>query len=77
MQFKVVPFTAQITRNDTSTTVADQMQTIIDSANANGWTYLRMDSVQTSVAGTSGCFGIGAEPGFTTTYNVLIFSKPE
>ena len=77
MEFKVVPFTAQITRNDTSATVAIQMQLIIDKNKDEGWTYLRMDSVQTSVAGTSGCFGIGAEPGFTTTYNVLVFSRPE
>jgi hypothetical protein len=76
MEFKVVPFTAQITRNDTSITVANQMQKMIDSQLAQGWIYIRMDSVKTSVAGTSGCFGIGAEAGFTTTFNVLIFSRP-
>ena len=75
MEFKVVPFTAQITRNDTSTTVAEQMQSIIDANGRNGWDYLRMDSVQTSIAATNGCFGLGAQPGFTTTYNVLVFKK--
>lgn len=77
MIFKVVPFTAQITRNDTATTVANQMQSIIDSYVSQGWTYQRMDSVQTSVAGTAGCFGFGAQPGFITTYNVLVFTKIE
>jgi len=75
MEFKVVPFTAQITRNDTTTTVAKQMQTIIDSNVSEGWEYLRMDSVQTSIAADSGCFGIGAKPGFVTTFNVLVFRK--
>ena len=75
MEFRVVPFTAHISRNDTSTTVANQMQTIIDGNVSQGWEYVRMDSVQTSVAATTGCFGLGAQPGFTTTYNVLVFRK--
>lgn len=75
MEFKVVPFTAQITRNDTSTTVANQMQTIIDDYVNQGWEYLRMDSVQTTIAADQGCFGIGAQPAFVTIYNVLVFKK--
>lgn len=75
MEFKIVPFTAQITKNDSSTSVATQMQSIIDSNVSQGWEYIRMDSVQTNVAGTSGCFGLGAQPGFSTTFNVLVFRK--
>lgn len=75
MQFKVVPFTAQITRSDTATTVATQMQSMIDANVSAGWEYLRMDSVQTSVAATTGYFGIGAQPGYTTSFNVLVFRK--
>jgi hypothetical protein len=75
MEFKVVPFTAQITRNDTSTTVAQQMQTMIDSNLSQGWEYIRMDSVQTSIAADKGCFGSGAAPGYVTTFNVLVFKK--
>lgn len=74
MQFKIVPFTATITREDSSTTVAAQMQHMIDTI-GEGWEYLRMDSVQTSVAATQGCFGFGAQPGYTTTFNVLVFKK--
>jgi hypothetical protein len=73
--YKVVPFAAQINRNDTTSQVAAQMQTIIDNYVGNGWQYMRMDAVQTSVAGTNGCFGIGAQPGFTTTYTVLVFKQ--
>jgi hypothetical protein len=75
MEFKVVPFTAQIKQNDSSATVASQMQSIIDKHSSEGWEYVRMDSIQTSVAGTSGCFGLGAQPGFTTVFNVLVFRK--
>jgi hypothetical protein len=72
---KVVPFTAQITRQDTNATVAAQMQAIIDSYKAQGWEYEHMASVQTSVAGTDGCFGIGAQPGYITSFNVLVFTR--
>jgi len=75
MEFKVVPFMAQITRNETSSTVAKQMQTMIDDNVNQGWEYIRMDSVATAIAGDEGCFGIGAKPAFVTTYNVLVFRK--
>jgi len=75
MDFKVVPFTANITRNDTSTTVAKQVQSIVDSHIDMGWEYIRMESVETSVAPTKGCFGLGAQPGFTTSFQMLIFRK--
>jgi hypothetical protein len=77
MKYKVIPFTAQITRNDSAAAVATQMQSIIDSQVSSGWEYLRMDSVETSVAGSSGCFGIGAQPPFSTSYNVLVFKQKE
>lgn len=75
MQFKVVPFTAHIGRNDTSEIVANQMQTIIDNHVQQGWEYIRMDSVQTAIAADEGCFGFGAKPGFVTTCNVLVFKN--
>jgi hypothetical protein len=73
--YKVVPFTAQITRDDTTVQVAAQMQNIIDAHLSSGWEYVRMEGVQTNVAGTSGCFGVGAQPGFSTTFNVMVFKQ--
>lgn len=75
MEFKIVPFSAKITQNDSSSAVASQMQSIINANLAEGWEYMRMDSVQTNVTGTSGCFGIGAQPGYTTSVNVLVFRR--
>ena len=75
MTYKVVPFTALIQREDTSTVVAKQMQSIIDEFVSGGWEYLRMDTVQTTVAGTSGCFGFGAQPAVSTVYTVLVFKR--
>jgi hypothetical protein len=75
MEFKVVPFMAQITRSDTSARVARQMQAIIDDSTTQGWEYMRTDSVQTTINADRGCFGIGARPAFITTYTVLVFKK--
>ena len=75
MRYIVVPFTAKITRNDTSATVAKQVQSIIDEGVGKGWDYVRMESVETSVASTSGCFGIGGQPGFITSFQILIFRE--
>lgn len=75
MEYRVVQFTAQLSRGDNSKTVAEQMQAIIDDHLAAGWDYYRMDTVQAYIAGSSGCFGVGAEPGRIATYNVLVFSR--
>lgn len=75
MQYKVVPFTAKITRNDNSITVAKQVQSMIDAHTDDNWEYQCMESVETSVAPTSGCFGLGGQPGFTTSLQMLIFRK--
>ena len=75
MQYKVVPFTANVSRKESSATVAAQVQSMIDSQLMEGWEYQRMESVETSVAPTGGCFGIGAQPGFSTSIQILIFKR--
>lgn len=75
MAYIAVPFTAKITRSDTTATVAKQIQNIIDYYHTEGWEYFRMESVETSVAPTKGCFGIGAQPGYRTYFQILIFKK--
>ena len=64
-----------INREDTSAVVAQQMQTIIDTTVAEGWEYQRMDTVETTIVGTNGCFGMGAQPAIITSYSVLVFKR--
>ncbi|HLX52522.1 MAG TPA: hypothetical protein VKR58_01180 [Aquella sp.] len=75
MEYKVVPFMAQLKSDDNASAVASQMQSVIDSYVKQGWEYQQIDSVQTYVAGTKGCFGFGAKPGYSTINNVMIFKK--
>lgn len=75
MEYKVIPFTAEITRKDTTTTVAKQVEAMIDNQIIMGWEYVRMERIETAVAPTKGCFGLGALPGYTTSYQMLVFKR--
>ncbi len=77
MNYKVIPFKASISSVGSSQSVAQQLQGIIDKASEEGWTYVSMDNISTYVAGTSGCFGLGATQGYTTSVQVLIFQRGE
>jgi hypothetical protein len=75
MEFKIVPFMAQLKSGDHAGTVASQMQSVIDTQKAQGWEYQHVDSVQTFVEGSKGCFGYGAQHGINTVFNVMVFKK--
>ena len=75
MEYKVVPFVADINRNSTSDEVAGQLEQVINTYAKQGWIYLRMEDVTTNVAPSNGCFGFGSQPGYTTTKQLIIFGK--
>ena len=56
MEYKVVPFVAQITQKDTASSVASQLETLIRTYNSQGWEYIRLENVETQVAPENGCF---------------------
>ena len=75
MEYKVVPFNANLTQKDSAEAAAQQLQALIANYQANGYEFVSMESIETNVAGTNGCFGIGAKPGFVTSVAVVIFRK--
>jgi len=76
MEYKVIPFVASIDPNKgTSDHVAKQLQEVIDKYSSHGWKYVRLESVSTYVEPDSGCFGLGSRPGYTTTRQMVVFSK--
>ncbi|NQV52837.1 MAG: hypothetical protein HQ500_06620 [Flavobacteriales bacterium] len=75
MNYKVVPFVAQITQKDTTATVAGQLQTLINEHSSQGWEYVRLENVETKVAPDNGCFGIGGKPGFSTVFKMVVFKQ--
>jgi hypothetical protein len=76
MEYKVVPFTATLDqKKETAVVVAGQLETLITRQAAEGWAYLRLESVSTYVQADAGCFGIGAKPGYMASYQMAVFQK--
>lgn len=76
MEYKVVPFVASIDANNgNSNHVAEQLESLIRNYTAQGWKYVRLESVSTFVQPESGCFGLGGKPGFTTNRQMVVFEK--
>lgn len=75
MEYKVLPFNANLKRDDSAASAAGQLQQLIDAQKAEGYEYVRLEDITTNVAGTNGCLGIGAQPGFTVTVSVAVFKK--
>lgn len=76
MEYKVIPFVASIdSKIGTSNHVAQQLEELIKDFSKQDWKYERLESVTTFVQPDNGCFGIGAKPGYTTTRQMVVFSK--
>jgi hypothetical protein len=75
MNYKVVPFTASISNKDDASAAATQLEGLIGTQVAAGWEYVRLEQVDTYVAGSNGCFGLGATPARNTSIAMAVFRK--
>ena len=76
MEYKVIPFVASLDpKKGTSEHVAQQLESLTTNFSNQGWKYVRLESVTTFVNPELGCFGLGAKPGYTTTYQMVVFEK--
>ena len=73
--FKVVPFIASIGNNEGSQQAALQLEGLIQTYAQDGWEYVRLERVETYVAGDNGCFGLGATPARTISCSMAVFRK--
>lgn len=71
--YKVVPFNANIDMNSGANAAAAQLESLIVQMANQGYEFVDMESIPTFVAGSSGCFGIGAVPSTSRDYPVVIF----
>jgi len=75
MNYKVKPFVAKLSSGQTSTNVASQVESFISQETSDGWELVSCGNIDTQIAGSNGCFGIGATPGSSTSTLVLVFKK--
>jgi hypothetical protein len=74
-QYDVVPFVAQIDYNEGTGAAAAQLSALINARAQDGWSYVRLESVEIHQAGNSGCLGIGATPGQITHFKMAVFER--
>lgn len=75
--YRVVPFVAQISSDQGSQQASSQLEKLVTEWAAHGWEYIRLENVETYVAGRDGCFGFGATPARMTSYAMVVFRKCE
>jgi hypothetical protein len=68
MEYKVVPFKADIMVGESESRAAQQLADLINRNAREGWKYVRLETLATlvttpAVPGEKGCFGYGATPG--------------
>ncbi len=74
-RYRVVPFAASVGTNEGSAQAAAQLESLIERWSDNGWEYVSLESVETYVAGSAGCFGIGATPAQVVSYSMVVFKR--
>ena len=73
--YQVVPFVAKVGNTEGSQAAAQQLQGLINQLSGQGWEYVRLETVQTAIAGSKGCFGFGATPSEITTFAMAVFKQ--
>jgi uncharacterized protein with von Willebrand factor type A (vWA) domain len=76
MQYKVVPFTANLSHQDQAPQAASQLEKVIGQYSSQGWEYVRLESVDTYITADAGCFWIRAKPAANISISMIIFRKP-
>lgn len=73
--YRVVYINPTIARNEGGDRVASQLEILIQQNVNDGWEFVSVESLSTWVAGTNGCFGINAQPGYTNNLQMVVFSQ--
>jgi hypothetical protein len=73
--YKVLPFNASIPMNAGADAAASQLESVIIDMARRGYEFTSMESIPTFVAGSKGCFGIGATSASSRNYPVVIFRQ--
>lgn len=75
MQYHVVPFVANVNTAQGAQAAAAQLHRMVNELAAQGWEFMRLERVETVIAGNNGCFGLGATPPVTTAFSMAVFRR--
>lgn len=75
MSYRVVPFNPNISNLESGAATASKLEQLINSEKADGWEFVDVKQIDGYKAGSSGCFGFGAQPGEPITVSFVVFKK--
>lgn len=78
MTYKIVPIVAHLQKNQTQQDLGRMFEETINKYAADGWQYVRTETLKTLVEGSKGCLGlglIGASPNFYMEMHMIVFEK--
>jgi hypothetical protein len=75
MEYKVIPITPVQKEKENITHIAKDFESVISKYTAEGWEYVSTESLKVWVKGNSGCFGIGATPGYFDEKQMIVFKR--
>ncbi|MGE9313292.1 hypothetical protein ACLOAU_16705 [Niabella sp. CJ426] len=73
--YKVVPYVANITVKETTGSVAQKLEVLINDFASQGWTFESVEKFET-IVDDPGCFGINAKTS-TSFFQLVVFSKED
>ncbi|MCH5686966.1 hypothetical protein LWM68_23455 [Niabella sp. W65] len=73
--YKVVPYVANITVKETTGSVAQKLEVLINDFASQGWTFESVEKFET-IVNDPGCFGINAKTS-TSFFQLVVFSKED
>jgi hypothetical protein len=75
MNYRVLPFVANVAAAGADAAVATQLQDLCQKQASDGFEFVGLESVETWVAGSNGCFGFNKQPADHRSYSVAVFRK--
>jgi hypothetical protein len=75
LEYLVLPFVASIHKGGGARDAAIQLQLMIETRALEGWEYIRMEQLETYIAGDNGCFGFNSTPARSTVYSMVVFKR--
>ncbi len=75
MNTKVVPFNPVVKGKQTAAKVPAEMEQLINEHAVDGWEFYNFYTSETLIAGSAGCFGIGAKPSYSINVGFVVFKR--
>jgi len=75
MNTKVISFNPVIRGKQSAEKVPADIEKLINENAVDGWEFYNFYTSETLIAGSSGCFGLGAKPSYSINVGFVVFKR--